>query len=201
MLIYIFQLTLKSQIKSNMRKSDQHNKRKTKRRNTTRRNTTRRNTTRRNTTRRNTTRRNTTRRNTTRRNTKSKINTTTNRKINTKRRTTRTTKRSGKVKRDTDNYIKKDAQLSPEHQKYCRCIYKVAEKQTEDCLRNREKWGKGSCYNPYSVCTASTKRKGQVSCMPNYDLDKMPDETLRALVYLKNKRSIRDLKAYMMKEE
>jgi hypothetical protein len=88
-----------------------------------------------------------------------------------------------KSSRRAKSYFKRGNKLSEEHRKYCRCVYHVAGKQTDECLRKRS-WG-GKCYNPYSVCTASTKRRGLVNCFENTNLRRLPRRELEALAALK----------------
>jgi hypothetical protein len=96
-------------------------------------------------------------------------------------------KQSSKTPRKR-SYFKRGNKLSAEDRKYCRCVYHVAAKQSEACLRSR-RWQtqvKGrNCYNPYSVCTASTKRRGSVKCFENTNLKNMPRKELKALGVLK----------------
>lgn len=116
------------------------------------------------------------------------------RKSNTSKK--RKSRKSNKVEYVAD-YMRYDSPLNERQEKYCRCLYKVAQQQSSDCLR-KQKWGRSDsggkqCYNPYAICTKSTKRKGYIPCFPFYDLDKMPDKTLKSLMQLKNKKSIDDL--------
>ncbi len=59
--------------------------------------------------------------------------------------------------------------LSEGEQRYCRCILKVAQKQPDECLRNKS-WGRGTgCYNPYAVCTKSVGHQAR-HCYYDYSL-------------------------------
>jgi hypothetical protein len=79
------------------------------------------------------------------------------------------------------DWFRAESNLSEGQRKYCRCTLKIAEKQTAECLRDRSKWGTGSCYNPYAVCAKSTRTSmGRESCMNHFDMDKIPVEFLRA---------------------
>nr|QBK89755.1 MAG: HeH/LEM domain protein [Pithovirus LCPAC101] len=81
--------------------------------------------------------------------------------------------------------------LSENEKKYCSCVLSVASKQPSSDIRDRtylSKFGnytKGK-YNPYAVCSASTKSTSQ-KCGTNYDFEAMPDELLRAYVNLMSK--------------
>lgn len=78
--------------------------------------------------------------------------------------------------------------MSSTHRKYCRCIINVADKQSPKCLKKRA-WFKTingkECYNPYSICTSSTMRKGNVECFKNINLNALPKSKLKALADLK----------------
>ncbi len=81
------------------------------------------------------------------------------------------------------SYFKSGNNLTENNRKYCRCVYHVAAKQSHQCLSSQN-WG-GKCYNPYSVCTASTKRRGKVNCFENTNLSRLPEKELQALAALK----------------
>lgn len=57
-----------------------------------------------------------------------------------------------------------------EAKRYCSCIKNVAEKQSEECLRNTatKKRTKKRCYNPYAICTSSIKRREKIDCYRYY---------------------------------
>jgi hypothetical protein len=96
-------------------------------------------------------------------------------------------KRKSPKKRQS--YFKRGNKLSKPHQKYCRCVLHVADQQSSECLRNK-KWGENvngkRCYNPYSVCTMSTKRTKTPDCTGNLNLNAIPKNELRALLDIKN---------------
>ena len=78
--------------------------------------------------------------------------------------------------------------LSEDEKKYCSCVLSVGSKQSPSDLRERKylnkdgKYVKGK-YNPYAVCSASTKSANR-KCGTNYDFEAMPDELLRSYVNL-----------------
>lgn len=90
-------------------------------------------------------------------------------------------------------YFAPGVQMTDVHKSYCRCVAHLSAKQTDDCLHRlhggyRPKKGDpGRCYNPYAVCTASTKRRGPGSgeCLQHYDLDDIPEDERRAMAILK----------------
>lgn len=85
-------------------------------------------------------------------------------------------------------YFKPESNLSQSHQKYCRCIAKVAARNPEWCNRHGKwKMGAQGCYNPYAICTKSTKRTGQKRCLPYFDLENMTYKEVKALADMKGK--------------
>ena len=86
------------------------------------------------------------------------------------------------------SYFKRGHTLTEPHEKYCRCVLHVADKQTSECLREK-KWNQRvngkQCYNPYSTCTASTKRTGSPECTKNLNLYNIPKNELKALLDIK----------------
>lgn len=80
-------------------------------------------------------------------------------------------------------YFLGNAPLLDQQKKYCRCVAHVSAKNPEWCNRERA-WfsvrnGK-QCANPFSICTKSTKRRGQIECSINFDFRNFPEEELRA---------------------
>jgi len=76
-------------------------------------------------------------------------------------------------------YFGEDASLTEQEKKYCRCIMHVAAKQSDWCLKQRawgERRGNKTCYQPWSVCTKSTKRRAVVECSKNFDFSRVPDD-------------------------
>ena len=70
------------------------------------------------------------------------------------------------------NYILANS-LNADQQKYCRCLLHVAAQQDERCLREKlwfQNVNGKQCYNPYAICSKSTKRKGNINCFDNYNL-------------------------------
>ena len=108
-----------------------------------------------------------------------------------RKRSNRKSRKSGKR-----SYFKRNNKLSEPHKKYCRCILHVADQQSTECLRSKN-WGKKvngkQCYNPYAVCTASTKRTGTPECTKNLNLETIPKSEINALLDIK-KMSMSDLK-------
>lgn len=74
-----------------------------------------------------------------------------------------------------------------EMKKYCSCIVKVAEKNTEIC-NLEENWGKTIsgkiCYSPYAVCAKSIGTTSR-ECGLNYDYGAMTKEQLISFLNLK----------------
>lgn len=106
-------------------------------------------------------------------------------------------KKRNKTRSRKRSYFKKGNKLSEPHRKYCRCIYHVADKQSSKCLKQRA-WetkvdGK-QCYNPYAICSKSTKRKGSVECFKNTNLNALPQNEIKALADLK-RMSVAELRA------
>jgi len=92
-----------------------------------------------------------------------------------------------KEERKEKNYFKVSSGLTEPHERYCRCIAHVAAQQPDWCLKERA-WfqtraGK-KCYNPYPICTKSTKRQGFPECSANFDFTAFPDNELIAYANL-----------------
>lgn len=86
----------------------------------------------------------------------------------------------------TVTWFPEDTSLTKQQQKYCRCVLKVAGKQSTAC--NTEKaWyqsrGGTKCYNPYAVCAKSTKTSSR-ECGSNYKWEDIPDKELMAYASL-----------------
>lgn len=78
--------------------------------------------------------------------------------------------------------------LNKHQMKYCRCLAHVAAENPEWCyFHNAWKTIRpGSpCFNPYAVCTKSTRRRGRFHCTKYYDLENMPRKEVRALAAIK----------------
>ncbi|GAH45988.1 unnamed protein product, partial [marine sediment metagenome] len=104
------------------------------------------------------------------------------------------TSTTNNTKKHKDIFVS-GSSLSEDEKKYCSCVLSVASKQSPTDLRERKylsKFGdyKKGKYNPYAVCSASTKSSSR-QCGTNYDFEAMPDELLRAYVNLMSK-SIRE---------
>ena len=86
----------------------------------------------------------------------------------------------------SNNYFILDTSLPENKQKWCRCVIKVAAKQTKSCLEDKAwyqvKDGK-SCYNPYAVCSASVGTSSR-ECGKNYQFSNFSDDELKAYGYL-----------------
>ena len=86
-------------------------------------------------------------------------------------------------------YFTKDNKLNKQKQKYCRCILKVAKNNSNQCNKNKN-WDNlnNKCYNPYTVCAASTKTTtGGLTCGYNF-LDKnISNEQIESYINLNYK--------------
>jgi len=83
-------------------------------------------------------------------------------------------------------------------EKYANCVLDVASKQSQACVRQISMGGiqpgdlvNGKrCYNPYSICTKSTKRKGFRGTTGYFDnrdyLEKLPDSKIKTIALLKS---------------
>lgn len=96
-------------------------------------------------------------------------------------------KKPQKEERKEKNYFKVPSGLTEPHERYCRCIAHVASQQPEWCLKERA-WFKTrdgkKCYNPYAICSKSTKRQGFAECSVNFDFTQFPDSELIAYANL-----------------
>lgn len=81
--------------------------------------------------------------------------------------------------------LKQDGSLTDQQQKYCSCVMKVANKQSEDCLKSGA-YGSGKCYNPYAVCAKNIGTTVR-DCMKHYNYDNMTDSELVSLALLHHK--------------
>ena len=67
-----------------------------------------------------------------------------------------------------------DEFLNDKKQSWCRCVLHVAKKQTNECLKDRLFKKQAKCYNPYAICSKSTKTStGGKPCA--YDFLTVPD--------------------------
>ena len=93
-------------------------------------------------------------------------------------------------------YFVKGTPLNKRQMDYCRCLAHVSAKNPVWCYKHQA-WKtvrRGSpCYNPYAVCTKSTRRKGRFHCTKYYDLENMPSGEVRALALMKG-LSVSDFK-------
>lgn len=71
--------------------------------------------------------------------------------------------------------IQKDAPLSEQERKYCRCLIKAK-----------------SAANPYAACTKSVGRTGSVHCFAHYNLPVFNQDQLDALTKLHKKRNSKE---------
>ncbi len=85
------------------------------------------------------------------------------------------------------NYFKKRSAYYKEPSgmpaRYCRCLLHVASKQPDWCLKEQawfQKRNGTKCYNPYALCTKSTRRKGVVHCSEHYALSRLPKAERKA---------------------
>lgn len=108
----------------------------------------------------------------------------------------RSTRSKSRTKSRKRSYFKRGHTLTEPHERYCRCVLHVADKQSSECLRGK-KWkqqvnGK-QCFNPYSICTKSTGRTGSPECTKNLNINNIPKSELKALLDIK-KISLSELK-------
>lgn len=84
--------------------------------------------------------------------------------------------------KERNSYFIARAPLTDDQKRYCKCLAHVAAKNPPDCniKRDWKNYHKG-CYNPYAVCTASTKRSGFVDCFSYYNLENIPEDEVEAL--------------------
>jgi len=79
-----------------------------------------------------------------------------------------------------NNVIMQDSDLNDKSKKYCSCVVKVAERNSERCNLDKN-WGNMTdekmCYSPYAVCAKSTGTTNR-TCGMNYDYDSMTKEQL-----------------------
>jgi protein FLOWERING LOCUS T len=87
--------------------------------------------------------------------------------------------------RSKNNIMKQNSEFNERDEKYCSCVVKVAEKNTEIC-NLEENWGKTisgkTCYSPYAVCAKSV---GTTSRTCDYDYEAMTKEQLISFLNLK----------------
>ena len=103
---------------------------------------------------------------------------------------------SEEMREAKEKYFVRGTPLNKRQMDYCRCLAHVSAKNPEWCYKHGawKKVRKGTpCYNPYAVCTKSTKRKGRFRCTKYYDLQNMPAREVRALAAMKG-LSVRDFK-------
>ena len=122
-------------------------------------------------------------------------------KMNRKQLTNYCRKNFGKeIQKSKEKYFVHNSSLNKQQMKYCRCLAHIAAKNPEWCYEHGAwKKTKGKCYNPYSVCTKSTKRKGRFYCNKYYDFDNMPEKEVKSLALLKG-ISVSELKRKAAKE-
>jgi hypothetical protein len=94
---------------------------------------------------------------------------------------------SSVTKHSKNNIIKQNSKLNDRSEKYCSCVVKVAEKNSEIC-NLEENWGKTisgkTCYSPYAVCAKSVGTTNK-SCGINYNYETMTKEQLISFLNLK----------------
>lgn len=101
-----------------------------------------------------------------------------------------------------EKYFVRGTPLNERQQDYCRCLAHVAAKNPKKCYTSGlwKKRRKGSgCYNPYGVCTKSTRRKGRFHCARYYDFENMPEDEVEALAAMKGV-SVAEFKRIAKKE-
>jgi hypothetical protein len=75
-------------------------------------------------------------------------------------------KKSPKKSDEPKDYFKKDAEISPKHKKYCRCLLHVQ--------------AKGKVDKPYAICRASVGPTGQRDCLKYMNPKAMTPDDKRA---------------------
>ena len=92
------------------------------------------------------------------------------------------------IREAKERYFVKGAPLNKRQMDYCRCLAHISAKNPEWCYKHGA-WKttrKGSpCYNPYAICTKSTRRKGRFHCTKYYNLENMPSKEVKALARMK----------------
>jgi len=92
-----------------------------------------------------------------------------------------------------NNIIKSDSDLDDRSEKYCSCVIKVAEKNTERCNLEKD-WGNMTagkmCYSPYAVCSKSVGTINK-KCDLSYDYNDMTKEQLVSFLNLNNVKADR----------
>jgi hypothetical protein len=96
---------------------------------------------------------------------------------------------------NSNSVIRQDSDLNGRSEKYCSCVVKVAEKNTERCNLEKD-WGNMSdgkmCYSPYAVCAKSTGTTNR-NCGMNYDYDSMTKEQLSSFLNLNGIKTNRSM--------
>lgn len=86
------------------------------------------------------------------------------------------------------SYFIEGTPLNDSQMSYCKCLAHVAAKNPEWCYRHGA-WKTvrpgTPCYNPYAVCTKSTRRRGSFPCTKYYDFENMPEDEVRSLAMMK----------------
>jgi len=108
------------------------------------------------------------------------------------------------IKEAKARYFLPGSPLNERQIAYCRCLAHVSAKNPAECYTGADpEWKKGPkskrCYNMYSVCTKSTKRKGRFRCTPYYDLDDMPADEVKSIAMLEGK-TVPQLRKYIEEE-
>ena len=110
---------------------------------------------------------------------------------------------SEEIKEAKSKYFVKGTSLNKAQMAYCRCLARVSAKNPEWCYKH-EAWKhvnpKSPCYNPYAICTKSTRRRGRVYCTKYYDLENMPIKEVRSLALMKG-LSVSDYKKLALQEQ
>lgn len=78
-------------------------------------------------------------------------------------------------KKEKRQMIQQNAPLNEKQRKWCRCVLKVAAKQTPKCLQQKgwyKKYEGKECYNPYSICSKSVGTSSK-ECAKYYNLDQL----------------------------
>nr|UDO47821.1 hypothetical protein [Pandoravirus massiliensis] len=89
-----------------------------------------------------------------------------------------------------DGYFWRGAPLDERQRADCRCQLHVAARNKPECYENRgAALGRGRCYNPYAVCTASVGRQSECSAYyaftPEAVRGGIPDDEVEAYARLR----------------
>jgi len=106
------------------------------------------------------------------------------------------------MKEAKSKYFVEGTPLNKPQMDYCRCLAHVSAKNPEWCYKHGA-WKTTRpgtpCYNPFAVCTKSTRRRGRFYCAKYYDFENMPANEVKSLAAMKG-LSVADYKRLAAKE-